>query len=48
MLVEARQTDGSLGTAFDGSFGVDSQDILNSPNIDTGSLYVSFIFASTR
>jgi hypothetical protein len=38
ITVEARQFNPSPGSAFDGSFGVDSQDILGSPHIDVGSL----------
>ena len=48
--IAARQTDPgvstSLGPSFDGSTGVDSQDILNIPNIGFGSLYVPFSISS--
>lgn len=38
-LATRRQEDfNSVGPAYDGSFGVDSEDILNSPNMDFGSL----------
>lgn len=38
-LATRRQEDfNSVGPAYDGSFGVDSEDILNSPNMDFGSV----------
>ena len=35
-----RQFNPAPNSAFDGSFGVDSEDIMNSPHIDAGSLCV--------
>jgi hypothetical protein len=35
-----RQFNPAPNSAFDGSFGVDSEDIANSPNIDASSLCV--------
>ena len=38
-LATRRQSDvNGVGPAYDGSFGVDSEDILNSPNMDFGSV----------
>ena len=39
---QTEPVDNTLGSAFDGSTGVDVQDILNAPNIGFGSLYVRF------
>lgn len=36
-LATKRQDDGGVGSAFDGSYGVDSEDILNIPAIGFGS-----------
>lgn len=37
LLAEAKRWNTDVGSAFDGSFGVDSQDILSIPEISLGS-----------
>ena len=44
---QTEPVDNTLGSAFDGSTGVDVQDILNAPNIGFGSLYVRFSLPSS-
>jgi mannan endo-1,4-beta-mannosidase len=37
LLAEAKRQTGNIGPAFNGAYGVDSQDILNAPDIDFGT-----------
>jgi hypothetical protein len=36
-LAEAKRQSSDIGSAFNGAFGVDSEDILNAPDIDFGT-----------